>query len=188
MVARRNWLLRFSILINIAVILYICSHMMIGESNINLVPSYQVVGKFAQQSVQSAMMQQQQPDTPEALKLSSNSDKVNQIVQSNEGATLQQQQSSQYQQQVVPSDDMESNVQHIPRKDSLDMAVDDGGGGEIDGMKDIKESNNIEDSRFDMPTDSSFPPGSYQDINLVNQSINSENAGDSLADLETRLK
>lgn len=33
MFTRRNWLLRCSILINIAVILYICSHVMIGGSN-----------------------------------------------------------------------------------------------------------------------------------------------------------
>lgn len=31
MFTRRNWLLRCSILINIAVILYICSHVMIGN-------------------------------------------------------------------------------------------------------------------------------------------------------------
>lgn len=33
MFTRRNWLLRCSILINIAVLLYICSHVMIGSSN-----------------------------------------------------------------------------------------------------------------------------------------------------------
>lgn len=33
MFTRRNWLLRCSILINIAVLLYICSHVMIGSGN-----------------------------------------------------------------------------------------------------------------------------------------------------------
>lgn len=40
MITRRNWLLRCSILINIAVLLYICSHVMIGSGNISLGPSY----------------------------------------------------------------------------------------------------------------------------------------------------
>lgn len=41
MFTRRNWLLRCSILINIAVILYICSHVMIGGSNnFNSGPSF----------------------------------------------------------------------------------------------------------------------------------------------------
>lgn len=33
MITRRNWLLRCSILINVAVFLYICSHMIIGSDN-----------------------------------------------------------------------------------------------------------------------------------------------------------
>lgn len=40
MITRRNWLLRCSILINIAVILYICSHVMIGSGNMTLGPAF----------------------------------------------------------------------------------------------------------------------------------------------------
>lgn len=40
MITRRNWLLRCSILINIAVLLYICSHVMIGSGNITLGPAF----------------------------------------------------------------------------------------------------------------------------------------------------
>lgn len=182
MVARRNWLLRFSILINIAVLLYICSHMMIGESNMNLVPSYQVVGKISQQSVQTIVQQQQQQqDTPQALKLNANNNE--QKTQETNDLTLPQ-----YAQQPASlTDEESSNVQQIPRKDSLlqELAADDT---ELDSMKDSKDGINNEDSRFDMPTDSSYPPAAYQDINLVNQSINSDGGGDSLADLEMRLK
>lgn len=32
MIARRNWLLKCSILVNIAVLLYICSHVMVGNN------------------------------------------------------------------------------------------------------------------------------------------------------------
>jgi beta-1,4-glucuronyltransferase 1 len=33
MIARRNWLLKCSILVNIAVLLYICSHVMVGNNS-----------------------------------------------------------------------------------------------------------------------------------------------------------
>lgn len=40
MITRRNWLLRCSILINIAVLLYICSHVIIGNGNVSIGPSF----------------------------------------------------------------------------------------------------------------------------------------------------
>ncbi|XP_055680429.1 beta-1,4-glucuronyltransferase 1 [Lutzomyia longipalpis] len=40
MITRRNWLLRCSILINIAVLLYICSQLMIDGGNVPITPSY----------------------------------------------------------------------------------------------------------------------------------------------------
>lgn len=56
MFTRRNWLLRCSILINIAVILYICSHLMIGN-RYTLTSGSQFV---IQEQPSSAMQQQQQ--------------------------------------------------------------------------------------------------------------------------------
>lgn len=38
-ITRRNWLLRCSILANIAVVLYLCSHVMIGGGNFSMQPS-----------------------------------------------------------------------------------------------------------------------------------------------------
>lgn len=40
MLTRRNWLLRCSILINVAVLLYLCSHLLIGGGNFALGPAY----------------------------------------------------------------------------------------------------------------------------------------------------
>lgn len=52
MITRRNWLLRCSILINIAVLLYICSHVMIGSGNLTLGPAFVIQEDYA--SVKSA--------------------------------------------------------------------------------------------------------------------------------------
>lgn len=40
MLTRRNWLLRCSILINVAVLLYLCSHLLIGGGNFAIGPAY----------------------------------------------------------------------------------------------------------------------------------------------------
>lgn len=47
MITRRNWLLRCSILINIAVLLYICSHVMIGSGNLTLGPAFVIQEDYA---------------------------------------------------------------------------------------------------------------------------------------------
>lgn len=52
---RRNWLLKCSILINVAVLLYICSHMMIGSSNIQLGPAF-----IIQEDVPKSHLRQQE--------------------------------------------------------------------------------------------------------------------------------
>lgn len=58
MFTRRNWLLRCSILINVAVLLYIGSHVMIGGGN-----NFTSGGGF--------MLQEQQPPASAALQASS---------------------------------------------------------------------------------------------------------------------
>lgn len=62
MITRRNWLLRCSILINIAVLLYICSHVMIGSGNMALGPSYVIQDDYAkpqQQPIIRAVLQRE---------------------------------------------------------------------------------------------------------------------------------
>lgn len=59
MIARRNWLLKCSILVNIVVILYICSHVMIGNSSNNLTFGN---GGSASFLIQQSPSTQQQPN------------------------------------------------------------------------------------------------------------------------------
>lgn len=63
MFTRRNWLLRCSILINVAVILYICSHVMIGN-RYTLTSGSQFVIQEQPTSLQQ-QQQQQQPQQAE---------------------------------------------------------------------------------------------------------------------------
>lgn len=62
MITRRNWLLRCSILINVAVLLYICSHVIIGNSNVSIGPSFVMQDDYnvKPQSHQQPQQQQQQ--------------------------------------------------------------------------------------------------------------------------------
>lgn len=66
MITRRNWLLRCSILINVAVLLYICSHVIIGNGNVSIGPSfvmqddYNIKPQLHQQQQQLQQQQQQQ--------------------------------------------------------------------------------------------------------------------------------
>lgn len=55
MITRRNWLLRCSILINVAVLLYICSHLMIGNSNLQLGPAFVIQEDYAVKQPPAAM-------------------------------------------------------------------------------------------------------------------------------------
>lgn len=66
MFTRRNWLLRCSILINIAVILYICSHVMIGN-RYTLTTGSQFFIQDQQQQQQTQSQQQQQGMVREPL-------------------------------------------------------------------------------------------------------------------------
>lgn len=60
MLARRNWLLKCSILVNILVLLYICSHVMIGtNTNEGNSPAFVI----QQQPMASPQQQQQQQST-----------------------------------------------------------------------------------------------------------------------------
>uniref|UniRef100_A0A182UDM3 Uncharacterized protein n=1 Tax=Anopheles melas TaxID=34690 RepID=A0A182UDM3_9DIPT len=56
---RRNWLLRCSILINVAVVLYIASHLLIGSGNFALGPSYIISDEVLKQQQQPAAAAEQ---------------------------------------------------------------------------------------------------------------------------------
>lgn len=67
-ITRRNWLLRCSILANIAVLLYICSHVMIGGGNFSVQPAPFVL---QQQQQQQQQLQQTSDDQSAAYSSSS---------------------------------------------------------------------------------------------------------------------
>uniref|UniRef100_A0A182J7K7 N-acetyllactosaminide beta-1,3-N-acetylglucosaminyltransferase n=1 Tax=Anopheles atroparvus TaxID=41427 RepID=A0A182J7K7_ANOAO len=56
---RRNWLLRCSILINVAVVLYIGSHLLIGSGNFAIGPAYIISDEIGVQEVAQPSQQQQ---------------------------------------------------------------------------------------------------------------------------------
>jgi hypothetical protein len=65
MLARRNWLLKCSILVNVLVLLYICSHVMIGTntnegSNTAFVIQQPIASQQQQQSTQKSSLSQAQ--------------------------------------------------------------------------------------------------------------------------------
>uniref|UniRef100_A0A182VUQ7 N-acetyllactosaminide beta-1,3-N-acetylglucosaminyltransferase n=1 Tax=Anopheles minimus TaxID=112268 RepID=A0A182VUQ7_9DIPT len=104
---RRNWLLRCSILINVAVLLYIGSHLLIGSGNFALGPAYIISDEIGVQEVSQQTQQQQQ----------------RQLVPS--GGSQQQQEQQQQQQLMLEA-------------------------------RDVDNSNlNVDDSRFDVPTEKS---------------------------------
>ncbi|CAO1393759.1 unnamed protein product [Diamesa hyperborea] len=71
MIARRNWLLKCSILVNIVVILYICSHVMIGNSSNNLTFGNGGSASFLIQQSPSTQQQPQQTAQQEQQKTQS---------------------------------------------------------------------------------------------------------------------
>lgn len=99
MFTRRNWLLRCSILINIAVLLYICSHLMIGNSNISLGPAFVMQEDYAVKSQQTASLNR--ANAAAAIVAANN---LNVQQQINDNAHDQQQQQQQSQPQDSPQD------------------------------------------------------------------------------------
>lgn len=66
MITRRNWLLRCSILINIAVLLYICSHVIIGNGNVSIGPSFVMQDDY---NLKPQLHQQQQQQQQQAAQI-----------------------------------------------------------------------------------------------------------------------
>ncbi|KAJ6649800.1 Beta-1,4-glucuronyltransferase 1 [Pseudolycoriella hygida] len=164
MITRRNWLLRCSILINIAVLLYICSHVIIGNSNVSIGPSFVMQDEY---NVKPQIHQQQQA----------------QIVY-----------------QEAANDAVQVNL--LPQKEPAPQWNAISGDQQ---PEQVHENENIEDTRFEMPTEQSViqqqqqpqqQPKSggagdvvYQDVNLMNTSTNEGfTMQNEEKDIETRLK
>ncbi|XP_062549027.1 beta-1,4-glucuronyltransferase 1 [Armigeres subalbatus] len=155
MLTRRNWLLRCSILINVAVLLYLCSHVLIGGGNFALGPAYIISDEsmlkppaqyrthipahlaqqlrqeerealMMQQQQQTQAEQQQQPHSSVVLKIQENGISVQEVPQQ------QQQTANQNQQQ--------------------DQLLLEAAGRDVDNNN---NNVNVDDSRFDVPTETS---------------------------------
>ncbi|KAG4072268.1 hypothetical protein HA402_004200 [Bradysia odoriphaga] len=168
MITRRNWLLRCSILINIAVLLYICSHVIIGNGNVSIGPSFVMQDEYNIKP-QSHQQQQQQ----------------------------QQQQQPQQAAQIVYQEAANDALQEPPPPQWNAISGDQ----QPDQVREANE--NLEDSRFELPTEQPPIPQQpqqqpksggagdvvYQDVNLVNTSTNEGfTMQNEEKDLETRLK
>uniref|UniRef100_A0A182NEN0 Beta-1,4-glucuronyltransferase 1 n=1 Tax=Anopheles dirus TaxID=7168 RepID=A0A182NEN0_9DIPT len=159
---RRNWLLRCSILINVAVMLYVGSHMLIGSGNFALGPAYIISDEVPKQPAseqykqylppqqrlleaeQQLFEQQQQQQSPQqghsslVLKIQENGIGVQEVLQ----------QSSQQQRQLLPSGVGAQQLQQQQQQQQQEQLMLE--------VRDVDNSNlNVDDSRFDVPTEKS---------------------------------
>lgn len=165
MLTRRNWLLRCSILINVAVLLYLCSHLLIGGGNFALGPAYIIsdegmmkaasVGGGQGQSTggqlqyrthipahlaQQLRQQQQQQQEQEQLMM------MQQSQQQGHGSlVLKIHENGISVQEVAPQQPGQSPDQLTEGAGSVDNA----------NNNNVNNNNNLDDSRFDVPTEPS---------------------------------
>lgn len=164
MLTRRNWLLRCSILINVAVLLYLCSHLLIGGGNFALGPAYIIsdegmmkaasVGGQGQSTggqlqyrthipahlAQQLRQQQQQQQEQEQLMM------MQQSQQQQHGSlVLKIQENGISVQEVAPQQPGQSPDQLTEGAGSVDNA----------NNNNVNNNNNLDDSRFDVPTEPS---------------------------------
>ncbi|XP_055541271.1 beta-1,4-glucuronyltransferase 1 [Wyeomyia smithii] len=144
MLTRRNWLLRCSILINVAVLLYLCSHVLIGGGNFALGPAYIISDESMLKSPQTAQYRTHIPahvaqqQEREALMQTGRSSVVVKIQE--DGISVQEVPQQQPQQQLL---------QPQNQQDQLLL---------LDPARDVDNTNNnvnLDDRRFDVPTETS---------------------------------
>lgn len=155
MLTRRNWLLRCSILINVAVLLYLCSHVLIGGGNFALGPAYiisdesmlkpsaqyrthipaHLAQQLRQEEREALMMQQQQTQAEQQQQHSS----VVLKIQEN-GISVQEVPQQQQQQQTANQNQQQ------------DQLLLEAAGRDVDNTN---NNVNVDDSRFDVPTETS---------------------------------
>ncbi|XP_055639777.1 beta-1,4-glucuronyltransferase 1 [Toxorhynchites rutilus septentrionalis] len=164
MLTRRNWLLRCSILINVAVLLYLCSHLLIGGGNFALGPAYIISDESMirppqyRTHIPNHLAQQlRQEEREEALMIQQ------QQQQQQQQQTLSQQQPQSHSGVVIKIQENGISVQEVPQQQSVvgqqsqqqDQLLLDAAGA---AGRDVDNSNNninVEDSRFDVPTEPS---------------------------------
>ncbi|XP_055600367.1 beta-1,4-glucuronyltransferase 1-like [Uranotaenia lowii] len=168
MLTRRNWLLRCSILINVAVLLYLCSHLLIGGGNFALGPAYIISADTDTTIAAAASGGGYRGHLPaKVAQQLRQEERLEELLESSQQLAQQQQQQQQSQNQqqhqhnnvVVKIQENGISVQEVPQVPQLGqsqqqqqqdrMLLEAAAGG-----RDVDNSNsNVEDSRFDVPID-----------------------------------
>ncbi|XP_053661576.1 beta-1,4-glucuronyltransferase 1-like [Anopheles marshallii] len=155
---RRNWLLRCSILINVAVLLYIGSHLLIGSGNFALGPAYIISDEVlkpqpggeqflpAQQRLLEAEHQLFDQHQQQALQSQSQQGHSSLVFKIQEnGIGVQEVSQQTQQQQLRPSGGTQQQQEQQQQQQQLMLET-----------RDVDNSNlNVDDSRFDVPTEKS---------------------------------
>lgn len=160
MLTRRNWLLRCSILINVAVLLYLCSHLLIGGGNFALGPAYIISdeGMMKAASVGGGQGQstggqlQYRTHIPAHL-----AQQLRQQQQEQEQLMMMQQQQG-HGSLVLKIQENGISVQEVAPQQpgqSPDQLTEGAGSVDNANNNNVNNNNNLDDSRFDVPTEPS---------------------------------
>lgn len=164
MITRRNWLLKCSILVNIAVLLYICSHVMVGNNTNNFGMSGSGSASFLFQQMSPTQHQQ----------------------------STQQQKSSISPAQVI-QDDQETDLhKQMKQQEGFQKALSEIK--ETESAKALAEQLIEEDNRFEIPTDQAIQSKIANEVIYSDGIMPNSNANNSELfttqsnDLDSRLK
>lgn len=156
MLTRRNWLLRCSILINVAVLLYLCSHVLIGGGNFALGPAYIISDESMlkppaqyRTHIPAHLAQQLRQEEREAL-----------MMQQQQQTQAEQQQQQPHSSVVLKIQENGISVQEVPQQQQQtanqnqqqDQLLLEAAGRDVDNNN---NNVNVDDSRFDVPTETS---------------------------------
>ncbi|XP_052869834.1 beta-1,4-glucuronyltransferase 1-like [Anopheles cruzii] len=156
---RRNWLLRCSILINVAVVLYIGSHLLIGSGNFAIGPAYIIADEVLKQPAAAAQykafLSPQQQQQQQRLLAEAEQQLYDQQQQ-------QQQQSPQqgHSSLVLKIQENGIGVPEVSQQRQLAAVIQQQQQQQeqqiLEVVRDVDNSNlNVDDSRFDVPTEKS---------------------------------
>ncbi|XP_061513928.1 beta-1,4-glucuronyltransferase 1 [Anopheles gambiae] len=159
---RRNWLLRCSILINVAVVLYIASHLLIGSGNFALGPSYIISDEVLKQQQQPAAAAEQYKQylPPAQQRLLEAEQQLYEVQQQQQAQQSVQQGHSTL---VLKIQENGIGVQEVSQQLQQTRQLAQSGGNQQQQQeqlmleaRDVDNSNlNVDDSRFDVPTERS---------------------------------
>lgn len=185
MITRRNWLLKCSILVNVAVLLYICTHVMIGNNTNNLSFSN---GPRASFLIQSLNPSQQFPhissiQTQHESKLLSKSAEIKVSQNVSKVTNYVKLLKRNWNFSLLNNFQINEEVKNEPAGNSKDF-------------QEQKSNNEMEEeNRFEIPTDQTILQNKVQSdivysdgVNSNQNSNNSELFSTQSNDLETRLK